>query len=197
MLKNNSLILIILFLFLSNDIALAKLEGAEGTFRNIETALNQAVDVAERIFEENNGFRMGSKYNLVDKTKNPYLEILEINADYVISIKLKNIKYRNRRNKNLALIPVAPGLLGAEILLVPIYNKGDEKITAWWCVTNVDKQVRHFIGSSGTKSLTASLIRKYTTNPYLSLCVFIDYPDLITNDGKANLINVINLFDID
>ncbi len=66
-----------------------------------------------------------------------------------------------------------------DIVLIPVYNQGDEKISAWECVTNADNNIQEFIGATA-KEYSASYIREATSNPYLSLCTYIKQNTLVT-----------------
>lgn len=154
-----------------------ELAGARGTMRNIDSAINTSVSEAEKMFEENQGKTMQAEFNLISQdNKNPYLSKLSVAKDYKIQIKLADTAKGNDGRE----VPVAQSLLGKEILLIPVYYKGDEKITSWECLTNADMEVQRFIGDVGTKEYTASFIRDYTDNTYLSLCTYIKKQELFT-----------------
>jgi len=148
----------------------AGLAGARGTLQNIDSAINNAVHKAERMFEENNGKRMRTEFSVVKKGQNPYLSHLSVSKGYKVKIKLAG----SAKKGSNTTVPVAKSMLGSEILLIPVYRKGDERITSWECLTNADKNVQKFMGDSGTKKYTASFIRDYTNNTSLSLCTYID-----------------------
>jgi len=155
--------------FYSFNASAAELAGAKGTLSNVETALNEAVVKAERMFEENQGKKMSSVYNAIDGS-NPYIANLLVGTDYSVKLKFAGSA---KGGKGDGSVPVAKALLGTEILLTPVYNAGDEKITSWECLTNADTQVQMFMGGASTKQYTASYIRDYTDNAYLSLCTYI------------------------
>jgi len=159
----------VIFLGITSAIA-GNLAGASGTLQNIDSAINASVKSAERLFEENHGKRMNSAFSTISTdNKNPYLSKLNIKKDYKVLIKLAD----SARNSPYGETPVAKSLLGVEILLIPVYYKGDEKINSWECLTNADMGIQKFIGDVGTKEYTASFIRDYTDNTYLSLCIYI------------------------
>lgn len=149
------------------------LAGAKGTFKSIYSAINDAVLHAERLYEENHGALMTSNYDVIKNNQNPYLTILRITDDYKVQIKFTGSAKTDIAGNN-AVVPVAKGLLGTAILLLPVFNVGDEKITSWECITNADKEIQVFMGDAGTKPYTASRIRDYTSNPYISLCFYVD-----------------------
>lgn len=192
MLSRNKIFNIIAILIVNYSFSsLAKLAGAEGTFRNVNNSINNAVHKAERMFEENHGQAMQSGYLVSGKsgpTWNPYLAHLNIAANYTVEIQFAGGGYRSPTGAITGgmqwadgnNVPVAKGLLGSQIILIPVYNQGDEKITAWECLTNTDRQIQEFLGSTGTKNFTASLIREYTNNTYLSLCTFVDKEKLFS-----------------
>ena len=155
--------------FYSFNASAAELAGARGTLSNVETALNEAVVKAERMFEENAGKKMSSVYRALDG-ENPYIARLIVDTDYSVKLKFAG---NPKEGKGNGSIPVAKALLGTEILLTPVYNAGDEKITSWECLTNADREVQMSMGDAGTKQYTASFIRDYTKNSYLSLCTYI------------------------
>ena len=169
MLKKISLVSLSVLTLCSSS-AMASLAGAGGTLKNIDSALNDAVHKSERMFEENHGKYMKSKFKVIDNKKNPYIQVLNVAKDYSVKLKFAGDAKKGQNNS----IPVAKALLGTEIMLIPVYNKGDEKITSWECLTNADKEVQEFMGSKGTKEYTASYIREHTKNNYLSLCVYIN-----------------------
>ena len=152
------------------------LAGARGTFTNVESAINNAVVHAERLYEENHGDNMKGNYDVIKNNQNPYLSVLRVTPDYKVELKFAGSAKNDSTNN---AVPVAKGLLGASIVLMPVYARGDEKITAWECLTNADQTIQVFMGDSSTKTYTASRIRDYTTNQYLSLCIYIDKADLV------------------
>lgn len=158
----------------------AKLAGAQGTMDNIKSALNSTVRTAERLYEENNGQALRGGYETVEDRKNPYLKHLKINDDYHIELQLDGDAKRVGNNSSS---PVAKSLLGAQIMLIPIYNPGDELITSWECVTNADLKTQEFMGDKGTKEYSASFIREYTGNPYLSKCIFVRQDNIFSGSG--------------
>lgn len=151
---------------LANDTQIA---GAKGTLNNVDSAINNAVQEASRLFEQNNGKTMKKPYNLIQSGKNPYLKILRISRDYKVELKFAG----NAKGGKNGAIPVAKSLLGTDIVLVPVYNRGDAQITTFECLTNADREVSQFMGSKSTKEYTASFIRDYSDNKYLSLCVYM------------------------
>ena len=157
--------------------AMADLAGAKGTFNNIDSAVNDTVTKAMRLFEENHGNAMDSSFsNLVATTgANPYLNVLRITTDYKVEIKFaSSTKQGTGTNPaDTYIVPVAKGLLGMDIVLIPVYNNEDEKISAWECITNADRKIQEFIGATA-KEYSASYIREATSNPYLSLCTYIN-----------------------
>lgn len=198
MLSRNKILNVIFIIIITySSSSLARLAGAEGTFRNIRNSIYNSVERAERLFEENHGTPMEQSYDLGGYTAtnssggaewNSYLQILRLARNYVIEIEFLDRGFRGPTNDNHHLgmmdvgltwgdgnyVPVAKGLLGAQIILIPVYNEGDEKITAWECLTNADRQIQEFLGSTGTKNFTASLIREYTDITYFTLCTFVD-----------------------
>lgn len=155
------------------------LEGARGTFRNINESINEAVVRAQNLYEENHGTAMASAYTLLTTSGDPavadnhYLSILRVAGDYSVEIQLKDIAgTKDTASSSTTEVPVAKGLLGAKIKLIPIYGSGDEKITSWECITNTDSQVQQFVGAASTKVNTSSMIRDYTDNDYLSVCIY-------------------------
>jgi hypothetical protein len=170
---------------LSSTATAANLAGVSGTLKNVESAINAAVKKTERMFEEKHGD--GSSLDpaislLLDPNKrpkksNPYLEQLKVDQYWHINIKFASTA-RAATNAGGKLSPVAPALLGKDIVLLPVYAAGDEKISAWECLTNVDRGVQEFIGGSDSE-FGASFIRQHTKNPYLSLCIYVKQ-DLVT-----------------
>jgi len=175
-----SSIIIAAILAASTSAQAAKLAGAQGTMDNIKSALNSTVRTAERLYEENNGQSLIGGYKTVEDGKNPYLQHLKINEQYHIEIQLDG--NANKVGNNTSS-PVAKSLLGAQILLIPIYNSGDELITSWECVTNADLKTQGFMGDKGTKEFSASFIRDYTSNPYLSKCIFVRQDDILSGSS--------------
>ena len=149
--------------------------------------MNDTVTKAMRLFEENHGTEMGSSFNNLATTvtapgiPNPYLQVLRITTDYKVEIKFasgaKSAKNPDSTSTSFN-VPVAKGLLGIDIVLIPVYNQGDEKISAWECVTNADNNIQEFIGATA-KEYSASYIREATSNPYLSLCTYINRENLV------------------
>ena len=62
---------------------------------------------------------------VIDNKKNPYIQVLNVAKDYSVKLKFAGDAKKGQNNS----IPVAKALLGTEIMLIPVYNKGDEKIT--------------------------------------------------------------------
>lgn len=156
---------------LSSNTVAFDLPGARGTLGNIDTAINYAVRKAEIIFEQRFGNPLSEDLSLITGDKNPYLEVLKIDKDYNILIKF-SINAKVVKDGEGRLSPVTPVLLGKDIMLLPIYELGDSKITAWECLTNADQGIQEFIGNYD-KEFGASFLRRYTDNRYLSLCVYI------------------------
>ena len=155
---------------LSSSVAIAAdLSGARGTLNNIDSAINDTVTKAARLFEENQGEAMTADFNVLKAGQNPYLEVLRVTKDYMIEIKLAG----SAKKTDNYITPVAKGLLGVDIVLVPVYQKGDEKITSWECVTNADRNIQEFMGDTA-KEYSASFIRDASNNTYLSLCTFVN-----------------------
>ena len=169
--------------------AMADLAGAKGTLNNVDSAVNDTVTKAMRLFEENHGTAMGSSFSNLASTvtepgiTNPYLQVLRITTDYKVEIKFasgaKSAINPGSTSTTSFNVPVAKGLLGIDIVLIPVYNQGDEKISAWECVTNADNNIQEFIGATA-KEYSASYIREATSNPYLSLCTYIKQNTLVT-----------------
>ncbi len=73
--------------------AMADLAGAKGTLNNVDSAVNDTVTKAMRLFEENHGTAMGSSFSNLASTvtepgiTNPYLQVLRITTDYKVEIK--------------------------------------------------------------------------------------------------------------
>jgi hypothetical protein len=158
--------------------AMADLSGAKGTLNNIDSAVNDAVTKATRLFEENQGAKMSSAFSVLKDGQNPYLQTLRITPDYKVEIKLASAS----KNGGGYTVPVAKGLLGMDIVLIPVYQNGDEKISSWECVTNADRNIQEFIGATA-KEYSASYIREATSNTYLSLCIYMN-KDLV--NGSSN-----------
>ena len=149
--------------------AMADLSGAKGTLNNIDSAVNDVVTKATRLFEENQGAPMSSAFNNIREGQNPYLQTLRITPDYKVEIKLASASKKG----DGYTVPVAKGLLGMDIVLIPVYQSGDEKISSWECVTNADRNIQEFIGATA-KEYSASYIREATSNTYLSLCTYMN-----------------------
>ena len=172
-----SSIMIAAILSASTSAQAAKLAGARGTMSNIKSAVNSAVLKAGRLYEENNGQPLIGGYSKVDDNQNPYLNKLNITEDYYVQIQLDGSARPHTGRPSTS--PVAKSLLGAQILLIPIHNVGDELITSWECVTNADIRTKEFMGDTSTKEFSASIIRDYAPkNPYLSKCIFVRQADL-------------------
>ena len=159
---------------LSSTATAANLAGVSGTLKNIDSTINAAVRKTERMFEEKHGD--GSSLDpamslLSDPNTNPYLAQLKVDQYWHINIRFASTA-RAATNAGGKLSPVAPALLGKDIVLLPVYATGDEKISAWECLTNVDRGVQEFIGGSDSE-FGASFIRQHTKNPYLSLCIYV------------------------
>lgn len=159
---------------LSSTATAATLAGVSGTLKNVESAINAAVKKAERMFEEKHGD--GTSLNppislLSTPNTNPYLTTLEVDPNWHIQITFAS-NAKAAINAGGILSPVAPALLGKQIALMPVYAAGDEKITAWECLTNADRGVQEFVGNDD-REFGASFIRDYTKNPYLSLCIYL------------------------
>ncbi|NRB10096.1 MAG: hypothetical protein HRU35_00525 [Rickettsiaceae bacterium] len=158
----------------------AKLAGAKATLSNVDSAIYGAVKQAERLYEENHGNHLRSTYSVLKNEENPYITILNISKDYKIEFQFNGMAKKGSKGH---VTPVAKALLGKQILLIPIYNHKDEKITAWECLTNADRNVEEFMGSNSTKEFTASFIRDETDNKYLSVCTYINYENLFSGGG--------------
>ncbi len=160
----------------------ANLSGVGGTLQNTDTAIHSAIDKAESMFEEYRGNHLNNPYNLVKNNKNPYIKTLKIDKDYRILLQFdgvdKKADRRYKQGKRHYTTPVAKALLLKQIVLIPVYNKNDEKITSWECITNADRNIQEMVGSAGAKEFTASFIRDKTDNKYLSLCIFINQDNL-------------------
>ena len=167
MLKNLRVISAVSLLYASS--AMADLSGAKGTLNNIDSAVNDAVTKAMRLFEENHGKPMPKAFSVINKNQNPYLQVLRVSRDYKVEIKLAS----NSKKGNGYTVPVAKGLLGMDIVLIPVYQKGDEKISSWECLTNADRNIQEFIGGTA-KEYSASYIREASDNTYLSLCTYMN-----------------------
>ena len=159
--------------------AMADLSGAKGTLNNIDSAINDAVTKAMRLFEENQGIPMSSAFSNIREGQNPYLQILRITQDYKVEIKLASVSKKG----DGYTVPMAKGLLGMDIVLIPVYQSGDEKISSWECVTNADRNIQEFIGATA-KEYSASYIREATSNTYLSLCTYTN-KDLVSSSGNS------------
>ena len=159
--------------------AMADLAGAKGTFNNIDSAINDAVKKAERLFEENHGDNMSGAFNVLRSGQNPYLDTLRISVDYKVEIKLASAAKKG----NSYTVPVAKGLLGMDIVLMPVSKSGDEKITSWECITNADRNIQEFMGGTA-KEYSASYIREASSNGYISLCSYVN-KDLVKSSNSS------------
>ena len=168
---------------ISSTTAMADLSGAQGTMKNVDSAINNAVQKAQRLFEQNNGASMDQDFSVINTEKNPYLSVLRITKDYRVEIKFAG----DAKKTDNYTTPVAKGLLGMDIVLVPVYAQKDEKISSWECVTNADRNVQEFIGDASTKEYSASYIREASDNTYLSLCTYIN-KDLVAGSGSSTQI---------
>ena len=160
--------------------AMADLSGAKGILKNIDSAVNDAVTKATRLFEENQGAKMSSSFSVLKDGQNPYLQVLRITPGYKVEIKLASASKKG----DGYTVPVAKGLLGMDIVLIPVYQSGDEKISSWECVTNADRNIQEFIGATA-KEYSASYIREATSNTYLSLCTYMN-KDLVSSSGSSS-----------
>lgn len=151
--------------------AFANLYGVKGTMRNVESAIEEVIKQSEFLYEQNGGTPMPHALDTLKNGDNPYIDKLIIDTDYKVLFKFASSK-KQTLTYDQAAVPVTSALLGKEIILVPMHNAGDAKISSWECLTNADRNVRMFAGSRGTKELTASFIRRNTTNPYLSMCIY-------------------------
>ncbi len=167
MFKKLGMVSAISFLYASS--AMADLSGAKGTLNNIDSAINDAVTKSTRLFEENQGAPMSSDFSVIKEGQNPYLKTLRISRDYKVELKLADASKKG----DGYVVPVAKGLLGMDIVLIPVYQKGDEKISSWECITNADRNIQEFIGGTA-KEYSASYIREATSNTYLSLCTYMN-----------------------
>jgi hypothetical protein len=75
-----------------------------------------------------------------------------------------------------------------DIVLIPVYQSGDEKISSWECVTNADRNIQEFIGATA-KEYSASYIREATSNTYLSLCTYMNKDLVNGSSGSSNSSN--------
>ena len=167
MLKKIGLFSVVGLLYAST--AMADLAGAKGTFNNIDSAINDAVTKAARLFEENQGQSLSAPFSVLKEGQNPYLKTLRITTDYKVEIKLASAS----KKAESYTVPVAKGLLGMDIVLMPVSQAGDEKITSWECITNADRNIQEFMGSTA-KEYSASYIREASSNSYLSLCTYVN-----------------------
>ena len=169
MLKKLTVAVSLAAIFSSTSMAAVGLRGAEGTFKNVDSAINQAVEKASRLFEENHGNSMSSDFNLISSAKNPYLQKLSITKDYRVELKFMDAAKKTDSYE----VPVAKGLLGMDIVLIPVYNRGDEKVSSWECLTNADRNLQEFMGDTA-KEYAASYIREASRNSYLSTCTYVN-----------------------
>jgi len=167
MLKKIGLFSVVGLLYAST--AMADLAGAKGTFNNIDSAINDAVAKSARLFEENQGQAMSAPFSVLKEGQNPYLNTLRITTDYKVEIKLASAAKKG----DSYTVPVAKGLLGMDIVLMPVSQAGDEKITSWECITNADRNIQEFMGGTA-KEYSASYIREASSNSYLSLCTYVN-----------------------
>ena len=157
--------------------AFANLAAVKGTIRNVETAIETAVNQAAVLFEQNGGKALPEQVDALKPSgSNPYIDKLIIDTDYKVLFRFAGT--RKWAKTVHAKVPVTQALLGKEIALLPMYNDGDARVTSWECLTNSDRNVAEFINSSGTPEFSASFIRRNTVNPYLSLCIYVNQ-DLI------------------
>ena len=156
MLKILKVIVTSIIIVLFSAEAIVTLSEARGALGGIDNAINKTVIKASRLFEENQGEPMSTDFKLLEAKQDSYFQALKITKDYKIVIKFTDgAETADNHTTNL---PKA--LWGRDILLLPVYNQGDEKITSWECITNIDKDIPAF--------------REISSNTYLSLCVYMD-----------------------
>jgi hypothetical protein len=160
----------------SVNVLASSLVGVTGTLKNIEKPVNVAIQQAEKYYEENRGGELtDAPYNLVDTSINPYLSALQIKPNYNILLKFAQSKPGidvERDNVEDMKSPVDQALLDKSILLVPIFNEGEEVVSSWECITDADKEIQQFLGDVGAQNLTRSYIATHTANKYLTNCIY-------------------------
>lgn len=109
----------------------------------------------------------------------PYLKIFQISKRYAIEMQFHN-EAKTKVDINAGKegdTKVTPGLYDKQILLVPVYKSGDSLITGWECLTNADSYFSVTIqGGIPAVDGDRSFITRYTTNPYLALCTYVNGP---------------------
>lgn len=154
------------------SVALAdELKGARAALIDINTVINEGVKKTEKSYEENNGGSI-SAYSLINIGQNQHLSAAYVDTDYKVVLRFASRRI-SAESGTPTTVPTAASLDGRYITLIPIYASSDEKITSWECYTNFDDGIGMFMGDAGTKEYSASVIRNYSDNPYLSACTYI------------------------
>lgn len=150
------------------------LVGVKGTLKNVDTAINTAIAEAEKVFEEKRGRNLNVPHYrdlLTPNEKNPYITQLFLQKDYTVVLKLA--MYTPNAGPQRVDIPVARALLGKVFVFVPVFKKGDEKVTSWECMTDADYGIQEFMGDVGTKENERSYVAAESDNKYLTTCVYV------------------------
>ncbi len=180
MIKNHNILVLAVaitcFLFVSNAKA-SSLIGVEGTLANISASIDASIMSAQKTFEELGGKNISEKRNMLSKDAdkpNPYLQHLIMLKNYQIILQLRNNTAKvTEANKKLTLVvPVDKALLGKIFIFVPVYNKGDEVLNSWSCITDADKDVEEFISKAAKYEGRNSYVIFHTKNPYLTNCIY-------------------------
>lgn len=131
---------------------------------SVDNELNGAVLKAMILFKTNDGVRMSNSLILKNRKLNPFLKILRISQDYKIELKLVLDSIKDNVTDSSAI----------DIVLIPVYRKGDKEISSWECLTNADRKVKQFNCSTTLKEYTSSYIRRVSKNIYISSCTYMN-----------------------
>lgn len=180
------------------------LRGLRGAMDAIVLPVQVAKERAEDLYSYNNGVPLtanqtNSLYylNLLNadtgrtnssvENINDYLQNLNICQNYWIHIQFKGGRFdsdnlqANPANAT-AETPLPMEIYGKTLYLVPVYATNNYKITAWECITNFTLSKSIFKGDTtrGTKMrddttvATRSILSKYTDDPVLQKCVYME-----------------------
>lgn len=146
-----------------------------GTLQNIDTSIDVAVKTAEQLYVENAGVALGGAVSL--SADHPYFQHFAVSTSYDIEMQFKSaqkVKVDATAGTE-GNAGTTAGLYDKKILLVPVYTSGDSVITAWECLTDADSYYSVNIqGQAAPTDGAKSFITRYTDNPYLALCTYVE-----------------------
>ena len=154
---------------------------------NIDGAINEAVKRSMSAYSANAGATLAANVDILNTNggNSMYLQTLQINRHYNVCIAFKSAAPTS--TKTSQTVPVASSLRSKKIVLVAVYDAGDEQLSNFECVTDAD-DVQAFVGQKAPAAGSKSYISGYKgTNRYLGSCIYLAETTINTAVGATTL----------